>query len=178
MQLYISHPCIRHLDILKFYPKQYIASRVHVEFPGHIWFLTVYLFNIFQNARIVLDEFQIILHSPDSIAPVGVLHPLTFHLEDKLLGDHEKINNLNHKKISLVHEVQDDHLEECKDPNEYVAAVTELTEVTEDRLKISMTERSRTFSVTCWLQETCQVSSGRFKMKLFSFPLKSCKFLE
>ncbi|KAJ6761596.1 protein of unknown function 71 DUF71 -CONTAINING PROTEIN [Salix koriyanagi] len=38
---------------------------------------------LFGNARIVLDEFQIVLHSPGSIASVGVIHPLAFHLENK-----------------------------------------------------------------------------------------------
>lgn len=38
---------------------------------------------MFKNARIILDEFSIQLHSADSFAPVGVLHPLKFHLEPK-----------------------------------------------------------------------------------------------
>ncbi|CAM6112575.1 unnamed protein product [Calypogeia fissa] len=38
---------------------------------------------LFKNAKIVLDEFTIRLHSPDTIAPVGVLHPTKFHLEYK-----------------------------------------------------------------------------------------------
>ncbi|BBN10589.1 diphthine-ammonia ligase [Marchantia polymorpha subsp. ruderalis] len=38
---------------------------------------------LFKNARIILDEFSIQLHSADSFAPVGVLHPLKFHLEPK-----------------------------------------------------------------------------------------------
>ncbi|KAG6557626.1 hypothetical protein Mapa_000907 [Marchantia paleacea] len=38
---------------------------------------------LFKNARIILDEFSIELHSADSFAPVGVLHPLKFHLEPK-----------------------------------------------------------------------------------------------
>ncbi|KAL2642116.1 hypothetical protein R1flu_009703 [Riccia fluitans] len=38
---------------------------------------------VFTNARIILDEFSVELHSADSIAPVGCLHPLKFHLEAK-----------------------------------------------------------------------------------------------
>ncbi|KAG4927635.1 hypothetical protein JHK85_054121 [Glycine max] len=38
---------------------------------------------LFSNARIVLDEYQVVMHSSDSIAPVGILHPLAFHLENK-----------------------------------------------------------------------------------------------
>uniref|UniRef100_A0ACD5Z9R9 Uncharacterized protein n=1 Tax=Avena sativa TaxID=4498 RepID=A0ACD5Z9R9_AVESA len=38
---------------------------------------------LFRNARIVLDDFEVILHSADSIASVGILHPLAFHIEPK-----------------------------------------------------------------------------------------------
>ncbi|KAJ7556728.1 hypothetical protein O6H91_05G095500 [Diphasiastrum complanatum] len=38
---------------------------------------------LFKNARIILDGFNIVLHSPDSIASVGVLHISNFHLERK-----------------------------------------------------------------------------------------------
>ncbi|KAG0586955.1 hypothetical protein KC19_2G130800 [Ceratodon purpureus] len=38
---------------------------------------------LFKHARIILDEFEVALHSPDQIAPVGVLHPTKFHLEAK-----------------------------------------------------------------------------------------------
>ncbi|XLV03661.1 hypothetical protein S245_017998, partial [Arachis hypogaea] len=33
---------------------------------------------VFVNARIVLDEYQVVRHFSDSIAPVGILHPLEF----------------------------------------------------------------------------------------------------
>ena len=36
-----------------------------------------------QYAKIVLDEWRTILHSPSSVAAVGVLHPLHFHLQPK-----------------------------------------------------------------------------------------------
>lgn len=39
--------------------------------------------DFYQNAKIVLDEFTVRLHSPDTIAPVGVLHATEFHLEYK-----------------------------------------------------------------------------------------------
>ena len=38
---------------------------------------------LFQHARVVLDEWQTCLHSPDTFAPVGVLHPVSFHIELK-----------------------------------------------------------------------------------------------
>eukprot|EP00775_Hariotina_reticulata_P010371 gene10371-10529_t len=37
----------------------------------------------FRHGRIVLDDWQVILHSPDSIAPVGILHPTAFHIQQK-----------------------------------------------------------------------------------------------
>lgn len=38
---------------------------------------------LFKHARIVLVEWDIVLQSPDSFAPVGLLHPVAFHLEPK-----------------------------------------------------------------------------------------------
>lgn len=49
--------------------------------------------SLFKNARIVIKNSQIVLHSSDSIAPVGILHPLAFYLEtktrdvDPIMGD-------------------------------------------------------------------------------------------
>lgn len=45
---------------------------------------------LFKNFKIVMDTFDIILHSPDSIAPVGVLHPSKFHLQCKTLESSSK----------------------------------------------------------------------------------------
>ena len=38
---------------------------------------------LFQHARVVLDEWQTRLHSPDTFAPVGVLHPVSFRTQRK-----------------------------------------------------------------------------------------------
>lgn len=38
---------------------------------------------LFVRARIVLDAWQLVLHSADSVAPVGVLHATHFHLLSK-----------------------------------------------------------------------------------------------
>ena len=37
----------------------------------------------FRHARVVMDEWQTRLHSPDTFAPVGVLHPVRFHTHPK-----------------------------------------------------------------------------------------------
>lgn len=38
---------------------------------------------LFLGARIVLDAWELVLHSVDSVAPVGVLHATHFHLVSK-----------------------------------------------------------------------------------------------
>ena len=43
---------------------------------------------LFQHASIVLDEWQTRLHSPDTFAPVGVLHPVSFHTQLKEFQAH------------------------------------------------------------------------------------------
>lgn len=119
---------------------------------------------LFVNARIVLDEFQVVLHSADSIAPVGVLHPLAFHLEYKagsasLSGRRETENSIQ-EKTGLVFEVQG----ECPQNSEAmclpVAEVTDSVEVTDNRLNISRRKKDNAFSICCWLQETQKTSAG------------------
>lgn len=53
------------------------VKRLIAKFHPHSWTALA------QHARIILDEFEVALHSPDQIAPVGVLHPTKFHLEAK-----------------------------------------------------------------------------------------------
>lgn len=103
----------------------------------------------------MLEEFQVILHSSDSIAPVGILHPLAFHLETKAesasLGDCDKMNDLHHENMGLVYEVQDESSEECEDATESVAGVTVLTKAADDGLQILTKNEDLTFSISCWL---------------------------
>ncbi|KAB1670234.1 hypothetical protein ES319_1Z187700v1 [Gossypium barbadense] len=108
---------------------------------------------LFQNARIMLDDFQVVLHSSDSIAPVGVLHPLKFHLESKQsnsLSGNNKTNDL----------LQGVNLEECKAPGEPDPEVNDLIEVSSHRLHLSKTEKDNTFSICCWLQDTSGPPTG------------------
>lgn len=113
----------------------------------------------------MLDEFQVVLHSADSIAPVGVLHPLAFHLEYKagsasLSGRRETENSIQ-EKTGLVFEVQG----ECPQNSEAmclpVAEVTDSVEVTDNRLNISRRKKDNAFSICCWLQETQKTSAGK-----------------
>ncbi|KAG8479031.1 hypothetical protein CXB51_029746 [Gossypium anomalum] len=118
---------------------------------------------LFQNARIMLDDFQVVLHSSDSIAPVGVLHPLKFHLESKQsnsLSGNNKTNDLCRENISSVFEVQGVNLEECKAPGEPGPEVNDLIEVSSHRLHLFKTEKDNTFSICCWLQDTSGPSTG------------------
>ncbi|GMI65167.1 hypothetical protein like AT3G04480 [Hibiscus trionum] len=118
---------------------------------------------LFCNARIVLDEFQVVLHSSDSIAPVGVLHPLKFHLERKASNSssgNDKTNDLCCENINSVSEVQGENPKECKSPDEPVPEVSDLIEVSSHRLHISKTEKNNTFSMCCWLQDPSGPSAG------------------
>jgi len=118
-----------------------------------------------QNARIVLDEFQTVLHSPGSIASVGVIHPLTFHLENKetaiSLSNNDKSNYSSLGKNGSVFEVQGD----CPPRNEATcqsnAERTNLVEVSDDRIYISRTKKDNIFSICCWLQDSCKKSAGK-----------------
>ncbi|EOY10896.1 Meiotically up-regulated gene 71 protein isoform 5 [Theobroma cacao] len=119
---------------------------------------------LFHNARIMLDESQVVLHSSDSIAPVGVLHPLKFHLERKAksnsISGNDKSNDLYRENISSVFEVQGENPLECKAPCESVPEASDLVEVSSHRLHLSKTEKADTFSICCWLQDQSEPSAG------------------
>jgi diphthine-ammonia ligase len=112
----------------------------------------------------VLDEFEIVLHSSDSIAPVGVIHPLAFHLENKkaaLLSGNNKTNDLYPEKTGSVFEVQGDCLKSREGDCQTTAEISDLAEVKHDRLRISKTQKDNTFSISCWLQDSCHTSTGK-----------------
>lgn len=131
--------------------------------------LSLSLVHIFvgQNAQIVLEEFQTVLHSLDSIAPVGVLHPLAFRLEKKaessLLASCPGANHLHHGRDGLVYEVQNDGLDSCEGKCETLAHATSLAGDMEDRLHISGRQKIQLFSISCWLQDQFGASSGRYE---------------
>lgn len=113
----------------------------------------------------MLDEFQVVLHSPDAIAPVGVLHPLAFHLESKSvfssLSGSEKTENLCKEKTGVVFEVQGEYPERCESISQSTSEVTNLVEVTNHRLYSSKTKKDNAFSISCWLQGSCKTSAGK-----------------
>ncbi|KAI4301963.1 hypothetical protein L6164_035193 [Bauhinia variegata] len=113
---------------------------------------------LFVNGRIILDEFQVVMHSSDSIAPVGVLHPLAFHLENKAdihsLRLQDSTQEICMEKLGYVVEVED-NLERCEATHKPVDDMTDLVDVTEHKFNISRTKNKSTFSLSCWLQDSC-----------------------
>ncbi|XP_055801105.1 diphthine--ammonia ligase [Solanum dulcamara] len=118
---------------------------------------------LFKNARIVLDEFQIVLHSSDSIAPVGILHPLAFHLENKVesisSNGVDEGSNICQRNVDTVVEVQGDVQQEGEAAREFVAISSERSGVTKQELKVSKTMKDNVFSISCWLHDSCKNSS-------------------
>lgn len=117
---------------------------------------------LFTNARIVLDKFQVILHSADSIAPVGVLHPLAYHLEHKgevpSLSDDSTNNDDSLGKVVHICEVGDtpqDCTLKCQSMN--LASDPVITKKSD--LCIS-TSRRDMFSVGCHIQSSSKTSEG------------------
>ncbi|KAJ7973543.1 diphthine--ammonia ligase [Quillaja saponaria] len=114
---------------------------------------------LFVNARIMLDEYQVVMHSSNSIAPVGVLHPLGFHLENKVdssaLTFQEKTQEISMEKAGFVFEVQGDSAERCETTCKSIADVSDVVDDAECKLRISRTKNKSTFSICCWLQDSC-----------------------
>ena len=116
----------------------------------------------------MLDESQVVLHSSDSIAPVGILHPLAFHLvnkrENASLSDSNRSSDVCLGEMDSVCEVQGNCLQRCKAKCQSGDVTFSLTEVEEHKLHISKTKNDDTFSISCWLQDSCQASAGKSKM--------------
>lgn len=105
----------------------------------------------------MLDKYQVVMHSSDSIAPVGVLHPLAFHLENKAdiqsLETVDKIHEGRMQKRGPVFEVHDslERLEATCKPLDFADQIDGV----EHKFKISRTNNKSTFSIGCWLQDSC-----------------------
>ncbi|XVF31004.1 hypothetical protein REPUB_Repub16aG0108100 [Reevesia pubescens] len=130
---------------------------------------------IFQHTRIILDEFKVVLHSADSIAPVGVLHPSKFHLERKafisLIGNDKTVDPC-WENINSVFEVQGENPNECKAPSKF-PEVGGSVEVSSNRLHLSKTEKDNTFSICCWLQDPSEPSAAKKNDALQTLQLPS-----
>lgn len=117
-----------------------------------------------QNARIVLDKFEVILHSADQIASVGVLHPLEYHLEKKLVPlydtDNNKTNEVPVEESDLVHEVVGDFQDILEAPSRKNVVISDLGVDTKQELRISKSKKKNTFCITCCLQDFSKTSVG------------------
>ncbi|KAF6136194.1 hypothetical protein GIB67_001603 [Kingdonia uniflora] len=117
---------------------------------------------LFKNARIVLDNFQVIMHSSGSIAPVGVLHPSTFHLEHK--EDFASVSTHNNTSdsdpMALVCEVLGDCVSENEVKFQSQELPSEFVSVTNVKLHVAKTIGKDTFSMGCWIHDPCGISEG------------------
>ncbi|XP_012089348.1 diphthine--ammonia ligase isoform X2 [Jatropha curcas] len=117
---------------------------------------------LFVNARIVLDEFEIVLHSSDSIAPVGVVHPISFHLENKekaaLSSGNNKTNLSLQEKAGSVFDVQGDCSKRSEATCQSTSEIADSVEIEHDRLHISKTKKDNIISISCWLKDSCKAA--------------------
>lgn len=117
-----------------------------------------------QFAQVVLDKFQVVLHSPDQIAPVGVLHPLEYHLEKKLVffsaSDNANGNEAAGVEFDSVCEVLGDCQDISEAPCQTNDDILDLALHTKKELHISKSKEGSTFSVACWLQDASKTSSS------------------
>lgn len=119
----------------------------------------------------MLDEYQVVMHSSDSIAPVGILHPLAFHLENK--ADTQSLRSQDNKheteKLGNVFEVQD-CLERCDPICKPVDHIADLIDVSKLKFQFSRTKNKSTFSLCCWLQDSCSgLDSSSFSISFNDF---------
>ncbi|KAJ8442254.1 hypothetical protein Cgig2_005194 [Carnegiea gigantea] len=118
---------------------------------------------LFKFARIVLDDFQVVLHSSDSIAPVGVLQPLAFHLEPKELSTASCGSNFNNgvclEEMTSVYEVEGDCALVVTDGSQGPHSLSDFTDTTY-KVQMSKTDGGNTFSISCWLQDVPGSSTG------------------
>lgn len=115
---------------------------------------------LFKNARIVLDKFEVVLHSSDQIAPVGVLHPVEYHLERKLLSDtvDEKNSVVPLGESDLVCEVMGDCQDISTNSSLKNDVIYDLALDIQKDLHISKSSKDGTFSIGCWLQDSSKAS--------------------
>ncbi|MED6211220.1 hypothetical protein PIB30_071649 [Stylosanthes scabra] len=113
---------------------------------------------LFINARIVLDDYQVVMHSSDSIAPVGILHPLKFHLEKKVdvqsSTSPDNLSETSVQKLGTVIEVEDT-LERYEDTCKPLDCSADPIDDLAHKFNISRTNNKRTLTLSCSLQDSC-----------------------
>ncbi|KAF8691690.1 hypothetical protein HU200_040076 [Digitaria exilis] len=113
---------------------------------------------LFRNARIILDDYEVILHSADSIASVGILHPRAFHLEHKPdSSDRSGDGSVTQEISSCLYEVDEDNTHTVAEEKQTLSpAVDAYTNID---LCISKTGKNLR-SIGCWIQDRSIASEG------------------
>ncbi|XP_057872769.2 diphthine--ammonia ligase isoform X3 [Cryptomeria japonica] len=121
-------------------------------------------FPLFKNARIIIENFQIVLHSSDCIAPVGILHPSAFYLEtktgnlDPVIGDEK--TPLNRSEMDWIIEVEGNDIpSDYKSDNWLEAFPVDLDAQCKWNLIVSKTT-NEILSIGCWVQSTPKSMEG------------------
>ncbi|XP_076918772.1 diphthine--ammonia ligase-like [Bidens hawaiensis] len=125
---------------------------------------------LFKYARIVLDEFQHVLHDSNSISPVGILHPLAFHCEDK--SQSASITDINRINGSVI-EVQTESSEIVEEKSQPSDVALDLTPLENRKIHISKTKKENTFSISCWLQDPTKSSDLQEDLKIVLLKIES-----
>ncbi|KAK1621203.1 hypothetical protein QYE76_026720 [Lolium multiflorum] len=115
---------------------------------------------LFRNARIVLDDFEVILHSADSIASVGVLHPLAFHVEAKP-GSSSRIEDgtIAQESSSCLYEVNGGIVQ--TDVEDKPTRNQTPTSDGYPSMDVCISKTGKTlFSIGCWIGEPSSASKG------------------
>jgi diphthine-ammonia ligase len=113
-----------------------------------------------QNARIILDDSEVILHSADSIASVGILHPLVFHLDYKADSSERNGNSAAAEENSCcLYEVDEGIAHTDVEENQTFSPVTAVDACTNTDLWISKTGKNLR-SIGCWIQDSTKASQG------------------
>ncbi|KAJ3672140.1 hypothetical protein LUZ60_006861 [Juncus effusus] len=126
---------------------------------------------LFHNARIIIDKYETLLDSADSfIAPVGILHPLTFHLVPK---NSNSSNNSSRTgfSTSTVYQIDENpslnnHTAQSK-PSDSESGI----EIPDSDFRISRAG-SKTFSLCCWIDNKPSRSSSENSHEKLSSILK------
>nr|XP_025661811.1 uncharacterized protein LOC112757437 [Arachis hypogaea] len=129
-------------------------SPIHYEF-GAVPYIFV---TVHKNARIVLDEYQIVRDIEHPFFPVGKLDSFKFHLEKKVdvqsLTSPDNISETSVQKLGTVFEVEDT-LERCEDTFKPLECSADPIDDLAHKFNISRTNNKRTLSLSCSLQDSC-----------------------
>lgn len=103
------------------------------------------------------------LHSADSIAPVGILHPLVFHLQHKKVDSSiSSCSNSCSEKMSYMCEVQGDSVPNYMVKCQSMDLASDKYTAKKVNLCISATRRDM-FSIGCWIQNPSTTPEGKHK---------------